>query len=150
MKTIIGIFIVLLSFASTSQAQNNFINNHMKKYMDDDNFTSLNFSMSGSLAKDILKDIQKDMGEMDGKFMDLIKNLSRMNLLTTEKKAREHYTSALAIMKKENYKPLMSIKEGKSTGVNIMAKEGKEGIEEVLLLVNDDEDFVLICFSGGK
>jgi hypothetical protein len=150
MKTIIGIFIVLISFATTSQAQNNFISNHMNKYMNDDSFTSLNFSMSGSLAKSILEDIQKDMEGVDGKFMDLIKNLSQMNLLTTEKQAKKHYTSVLEIMKKENYKPLMTLKEGKSTGVNIMAREGKEGIEEVLLLVNDDDDFVLICFSGAK
>lgn len=147
-KSILGIFIVLITFVNLSFAQDNFINKHMKEYSNDENFTSINFSLSGQMAKGMIEEMKSEMGEMGDQFMGLIKNLSSLNVLTTEKDAQKHYEKALAIMKKEKYQPLMTVKEGKSTGVNIMAKEGSNGIEEVLVLVNDDDDFVLVCFSG--
>lgn len=150
MKTIIGIFIVVLSFINVSSAQSNFITKHMKEYMNSDDFTTINLSLSGSLAKEILNDIGKDLGTAKKELAHFAKNLSQMNLLMTEKKSQDLYKNALSILKKEKYKPMMVVKEGKEAGINIMTRESSKGIEEVLFLIGGDEEFVVLCLSGKK
>lgn len=147
MKTIIGIFIVIVSFTTFIQAQDNFIEKHMKSYLSDDQFTSINMSLSGILSLEMLKDIRKDLGEIDEKFSKLIENLSKMTLLTTEKQTQKYYKEAMGHIKKDKYIPLMTVKDGKNSGMNILVKEGKKGVEEVLMLAGGEEDFVLISFS---
>lgn len=150
MKTIIAIFIAAISFIHTTQAQENFIQKHLQSQTQNEDFTSINLSMAGSFAEEIMKDLQADLGGLDNKIMGLIKNLTQLQVLTTEKQAKKYYDETLALIKKENYTSLMSVKEGKETGVNIVAKEGKNGIEEILLLVGEKDEFVLVCFSGVK
>ena len=65
--------------------------------------------MSDYLGNEIIKEIQADMGDIGGKFMGLIKNLSQLNVLTTEKEAKKHYDRTLAILKKEKYMRSFSI-----------------------------------------
>lgn len=154
MKLIIGIFIATISifssFSNTIQAQNNFIEKHLKAATQSEDFTSINLSLSGSLANEIMKDIKKDLGKMEGKFFDLIKNLTELHVLTTEKDAKKHYDEALALIKKDKFTPLMTVKEGDELGVNILTREGKNGIDEVLLLVGEKDEFVLVSFSKTK
>lgn len=148
MKTIIAILAFSLSMIQFAQAQNsNFVTKHMKAYMDDDDFTSINMSLSGSLAKDILNDLEID--GIDKKMNKWIKNLKQFHVLITEKNTKKHYENVLAIIKKEAYKPLMSIKSD-GEGVRVVAKETKKGIEEVLLVVGGEDDFVVVSFSGNK
>ena len=70
-----------------------------------------------------------------------------MTLLTTEKQTQKHYDAAMALIKKGKYVPLMTIKEGKSSGMNILIREGENGVQEVLMLAGGEDDFVLISFS---
>lgn len=148
MKTIIGIFIVIASFTTFVQAQDNFIETHMKSYLNDDQFTSINMSLGNILSSEMLKDIRKDLGEIDGKFSKLIENLSKMTLLTTEKQTQKYYKEAMAHIKKDKYVSIMRVKEGKNSGMSILVKEGQKGVEEVLMLAGGEDDFVLISFSG--
>ncbi|WMX16851.1 MULTISPECIES: DUF4252 domain-containing protein [unclassified Aureispira] len=148
MKTIIAIFIVIASFSFTMQAQNNFIEKHMKAYLNDDHFTSMNFALSNLLSKEMLKEIQAELGKAEHKFAKLIKNLSKMTLLMTEKQPQQYYKETMALIKKNKYMPLMTVKEGKSGGMNILVREGKKGVEEVLMLAGGEDDFVLISFSN--
>lgn len=149
MKTIFGIFIIIASFISNAQAQENFIQKHLKSQTESKDFTSISMSLSSGLAEEILKDIQADLGAEKG-WLDLIKNLTQLQVLTTEKQSQKYYQTTLALIQKENYKSLMSVKEGGETGVNIVAKEGRNGIEEILVLVGEKDEFVLVCFSGTK
>jgi hypothetical protein len=148
MKTIIGIIIAIASFTTVVQAQDNFIETHMKAYTDNEDFTSINLSLSNVISLEMLKDIRKELGEADEQFGKLIKNLSKMTLLTTEKQTQKHYNAAMALIKKDKYVPLMTVKEGKSSGMSILIREGKKGVEEVLMLAGGEDDFVLISFSG--
>lgn len=148
MKTIIGIIITIASFTTFVQAQDNFIETHMKAYTNDANFTSINLSLSNVISVEMLKDIRKELGEADEKFGKLIKNLSQMTLLTTEKQTQKYYNEAMAWIKKGKYVPLISVKEGKNSGMSILIREDKKGVKEVLMLAGGAEDFVLISFSG--
>ncbi|BDS12027.1 DUF4252 domain-containing protein [Aureispira anguillae] len=147
MKTIFGIFIAVFCLVGSIQAQSNFIEKHMKEYQQNDDFTSINVSLSNLISKEMLNDIRKELGDLDSKFSELIKNLSQMTLLTTEKQTQKHYEKAMALIKKGNYKPLMRVKEGKNSGMSIMVKESTKGVEEVLMLAGGEDDFVLISFS---
>ncbi|MFT5646861.1 MAG: hypothetical protein ACI976_001547 [Aureispira sp.] len=147
MKTIIGIIIAIASFTTVVQAQDNFIETHMKAYTNNEDFTSINLSLSNVLSLEMLKDIRKELGDAEEQFGKLIKNLSKMTLLTTEKQTQKHYDAAMALIKKGKYVPLMTIKEGKSSGMNILIREGENGVQEVLMLAGGEDDFVLISFS---
>lgn len=148
MKTIIGIIIAIASFTTFAQAQDNFIETHMKAYTDDKDFTSINLSLSNLISLEMVKDIRKELGEVDEQFGKLIKNLSKMTLLTTEKQTQKHYNAAMAWIKEDKYVPLMTVKEGKNSGMSILIRESKKGVEEVLMLAGGEDDFVLISFSG--
>jgi len=148
MKTIIGIIIAIASFTTFVQAQDNFIETHMKAYTDNDDFTSINVSLSNLISVEMLKDIRKELGEVDKKFGKLIENLNKMTLLMTEKQTQKHYNEAMAWIKKDKYVPLIKIKEGKNAGMSIMVREDKKGVQEVLMLAGGEDDFVLISFSG--
>ncbi len=147
MKTIIGIIIVIASFSTFVQAQDNFIETHMKAYTNNEDFTSINVSLSNLLSLEMLKDIRKELGDADEQFGKLIKNLSKMTLLTTEKQTQKLYNEAMALIKKDKYVPLMTVKEGKNSGMSILVREGKKGVQEVLMLAGGEDDFVLISFS---
>lgn len=147
MKTIIGIFMIVSCLATAMQAQDNFIEKHMKAYQEDEDFTSIDVSLSNLLSTEMLKDIQKELGDMEGKFAKLIKNLSQMTLLTTDKGAQAHYDRALSLIKKSSYTSLMTVKKGKNAGMNILVKERGKKVEEVLMLAGGKDDFVLISFS---
>lgn len=148
MKTIIGIIIAIASFTTFAQAQDNFIETHMKAYTDDKDFTSINLSLSNLISLEMVKDIRKELGEVDEQFGKLIENLSKMTLLTTEKQTQKHYNAAMAWIKEDKYVPLMTVKEGKNSGMSILIRESKKGVEEVLMLAGGEDDFVLISFSG--
>lgn len=147
MKTIIGIFMTVCCFTTFIQAQDNFIETHMKSYQDDDNFTSINVSLSSLISKEMLKDLKKEMGSLDNKFAELVKNLNKMTLLTTEKSTQLHYNNALSLIKKDKYTPLMKVKEGKNSGMSILVKETVKGVKEVLMLLGGEDNFMLISFS---
>ena len=148
MKTIIGIIIAIASFTTFAQAQDNFIETHMKAYTDDKDFTSINLSLSNLISLEMVKDIRKELGAVDEQFGKLIENLSKMTLLTTEKQTQQHYNEAMAWIKKDKYVPLMTVNEGKNSGMSILIRESKKGVEEVLMLAGGEDDFVLISFSG--
>lgn len=148
MKTIIGIIIAIASFTTCTQAQDNFIETHMKAYTDNEDFTSINLSLSNVISLEMVKDIRKELGAVDEQFGKLIENLSKMTLLTTEKQTQKHYNEAMSLIKKDKYVPLMAVKEGKNSGMSILIREGKKGVQEVLMLAGGEDDFVLISFSG--
>lgn len=148
MKTIIGIIITIASFTTFVQAQDNFIETHMKAYVNDEDFTSINLSLSNLLSLEMVEEIRKELGEVDKQFGKIIENLSKMTLLTTEKQPQKHYNEAMALIKKGKYVPLITVKEGKNSGMSILIREGKKGVQEVLMLGGGEEDFVLISFSG--
>lgn len=148
MKTIIGIIIAIASFTTYTQAQDNFIETHMKAYTDNEDFTSINLSLSNVISLEMVKDIRKELGAVDEQFGKLIENLSKMTLLTTEKHTQKHYNEAMSLIKKDKYVPLMAVKEGKNSGMSILIREGKKGVQEVLMLAGGEDDFVLISFSG--
>lgn len=146
MKTIIGILLVMISFTSLN-AQRNFIEKHLKDCQEDDNFTSINISLSGALSSEMLKDVREELGSLDSKLSEVIKDLKKMTLLTTEKQTHKYYEKVQALIKKDTYTPLIKIKEGKNSGMSVLVKESKEGVKEVLMLAGGQENFLLICFS---
>lgn len=91
-----------------------------------------------------------DADDSDSKeFLDVVKTLDGMKILTTENKkiGDEIYAKASKYLQKHNFNELMSIEEKGKTVVFSIKGEGKK-VSELIMLVKEDSNIVFMSILG--
>jgi len=152
MKKILIILLLLLPILSwaqsTSSDTKNIVNNFFEQYETEEGFTSIYITkwMLGMINS-------KERAAKKDKVKDVIDDLSGIKILTFSSEDSDEIAPQtlqqqfIQQLPKEDYKELMRIKEKKSDIQFMIAEEGNK-IRELLMLVQDEEEFVLISLTG--
>jgi len=143
MKNIIITSILLLGLLQGVLAQDNAIDKYFQKYAEDDAFTSVYVS---EYMFSLFANVDADDPE-DKEVMDILKGLKGLQVLTTEKNGLKLYEEAIKLVNKTEYKVLMKVKE-ESSKIQLLIKEEGKQVRELLLLVGEEDDFVLLSIVG--
>ncbi len=150
MKYLSVLLIALLGFTYSASAQNgnDAISKYFNQYVDDSNFTvvyisSKMFELLGKLDVDELED------EEAAAVMEVVKDMRGLRVLTTEHNPLKMYEEAVNTINTKEYEQLMTVRT-EDENVQFLVKESSgDVINELLLLVGGQEDFVLVSFIGN-
>ncbi|MCP4441977.1 MAG: DUF4252 domain-containing protein [Aureispira sp.] len=147
MRTLISIWITLLGLSITAFGQQDFIDKEMGNYAKHKDFTHLSLSLGSNMLDGLLK--KADLGDSEYKeLVGMIEGLGSMHLLITEKDTKKYYKEVMGKVDQKKYKVLMMVKD-KGDNVRVWSRTKKDKIEEILLLVGGEDDFVLLSFSAN-
>lgn len=134
----------------TVQAQADAISKYFDQYIDDDRFTSV--YISHKLFKMIQKiDLQgiDDIDEAEAKMaMEVLDQLKGLRILTTEEEPLKFYKEVTKSLNTDEYDLLLSVKD-KGENVRIWTRDKGDIINELLLLVGGDGEFVMLSLLGN-
>jgi len=143
MKNIIITF-VLACFALSLQGQNDAITQYFEKYRDDDRFTmvSINKKMFELIANVAEEDV-------DAEILEMLQEMDGLKILTTEDNSRGFYEEAVSKFNTSEYEELMTVRD-KDQDIQFLVKDQQSGkvVNELLLLVGGEDDFVMLSFVG--
>lgn len=133
-----------LSLAFTAAAQSNAINSFVEKYSNTDAVTTLN--LSGNLLNMIIEENDEDG---DKNFMS---RLDALRIISIEDRSAVDANDISALrqgIQANNYEELIRVRDGKDL-VHIYLLENKDQvIEELIILVEEPEEFTLVSLSGA-
>ena len=139
-----------LSVPLTAQSDNiNAIDRYFTKYVDDERFSVVYisgrlFNMLGSLDKETVHlDTQEDADAL----MRIAKNLEGLRILTADQDAQGLYAEAKSKIELSVYEPLMTIRNKDGSNIELLVRETKGKIKELLML-GGGEEFFLLSFIG--
>jgi hypothetical protein len=124
-------------------AQNTAIDKFFEEYQDNENFSVVYVSpkMFQMLAKVATEELDEDVNA-------IVKDLKGLKILRTEVNAETVYTDAVKKINTNEYELLLTARD-KGQNVNFYTKTSSdEVIEELLLLVGGNKEFVLLSFVG--
>jgi len=137
--------LVILLFLSISvNAQNDAIDRFFEQYQDDEEFTMVYvspkmFQMFAKVAGE----------ELDAELQSLVKDLKGLKVLKTETNSLQVYKDAVKKIPTKEYEILMTARD-EGQNIKILTKtKSDEVIEELLLLVGGEDEFVLVSFVGN-
>lgn len=136
--------VILLLFSISMNAQVDAIDRFFEKYQDDEEFTMVYvspkmFEMFAKVAGD----------ELDVELQDLVKDLKGLKVLKTETNSSQIYKDAIKKIPTNEYELLMTARD-EGQNIKILTKtKGEDVIEELLLLVGGNDEFVLVSFVGN-
>ena len=137
-------FALTLIFAGGLWAQNDAIDNFFQSYQDDENFTMV--YVSPKMFQMVSKVIE---GQEDEEIKDLVKDIKGLKLLTTQKTPLTYYKEAVKKIPVKDYEVLMTVRE-QDTNVKFYTKtSSSDVVEELLLIVGGEDEFVLMSFVGS-
>ena len=104
-------------------------------------------SVSPKMMQEVLK---IDVVEENNDLLNMISNLKSMQMLTSEVEGAKYFKEALGILDKnsERFKIFGSY-DGNSENYRTMVRKRKNEIVELVMLVNDNNKFVVINFTGN-
>lgn len=141
------VFCLFLVGSLALQAQNSAVNTLFKQYAEDDKFTAVYISEH---MFSLLGDIKVEDTE-DQAIMELLSGMKELHVLTTEEgDGLALYEEASKKINTSSYKNLMTVRDG-DENVRIFIKESgkKKIIDELLLLVGSQDEFVLVSLIGN-
>lgn len=145
MKNLVSLLLISFLSLSSLSAQLDAIQQFFEDYRNNEAFTQINispkmFEMFSNMDTDI---------DMDEDTKEMIKSLTGLKILTTESNPRKYYNEFISKVETSSYEELMTIRDGNSD-VKFLVKDSDGGniVNELLLLVGGDEDFVLMSFAG--
>jgi len=145
MKTKYLLLVIFLLGSSLIYAQSNAFGRLFEKYENEDDVTVVNISKAMfNLIPGNIK-----TGNVDIK--NILPKVESMRLITTDKinLKEKMYADFKAIVEKDkNYEELMRVKSGK-TNITFNIKKKGDMINELIMLVNEDTDFVAIQLLGN-
>lgn len=136
--------LMLLFFSVSMNAQVDAIDRFFETYQDNEEFTMVYvspkmFEMFATVAGD----------ELDAELKGLVKDLKGLKVLKTETNSLEIYKDAVKKIPTNEYELLMTARDD-GQNIKILTKtKGKDVIEELLLLVGGNEEFILVSFVGN-
>lgn len=150
MKNLICLFILLLSMSLSAQSGvSKSINPLMDKYGGSDDFTTV--SISPKMFELIAR---TGIAEEDEEIGDIINGITSLSILVydNEEKAarsRDLYNEAFSSLVKGNaFEELMTVKD-EGDDVKFLIRENGNLIEQLLLLVGSEDQFVMIDITGN-
>ena len=146
MKRLLIVLIVAVAgmmLPNQAQAQADAIEKYFEKYMDDENFTAVFIS---SKMFDILARIETDDEDYE-EMKEVIKDLRGIRILVRENGGNQFYEEAIKMINFKEYEELMTVRD-EGTNVKFVIKDEGDIIEELLLVVGGDDEFVLMSLIG--
>lgn len=146
MKYLLTFMIATFSFIGISQAQEDAITKYFNKYVDDENFTVVYLSpkLFELLGKLKIEDLDDKEAEA---VLEVVNDLKSLRVLTTEVNGKNYYDEAVKLINTKEYETLMTVRDD-NENVNFLVKENDSIINELLLLVGGEEEFVMVSFVG--
>ncbi|MDR0575325.1 MAG: DUF4252 domain-containing protein [Tannerella sp.] len=139
--------LLIICFLSSSliYAQNNAFNNLFDKYENEDDVTVI------SISKAMFKMIPDNINTGNVDIKNIVPKIESLLIITSEKAGiKEKLNSEFKslIDKNKNYEELMRIKSGKSN-ITFNTKKKDNIINELVMLINDEKNFVAIQILGN-
>lgn len=133
---------IMLMLSISGFSQVDAIAKYFSKYQEDTDFTVVYispkmFEMISKLAEE----------EIEPEVQAIIRDLKGLRVLTTEKNPMRYYNEVTETLNLKSYEELMTIRDGNSN-VRFLIKSKNDLVEELLLLVGSEEEFVMISFVG--
>lgn len=144
-KSFISLLLAILISPIFLQSQNIFLDGIFEKYSNQKGFTYVNITPD---MFDLFSD--KTNTKDSSKFMELVKGLTGIKVLTYEKsgtKIKAIYEEVLKNIPKGLYKELMVVKS-ENTNVKFLIHKENNKIMELVLLVSEENQFALISITG--
>jgi len=143
MKYLINIMALLFLCSFQMQAQSKSVNGFYKKYKKEAKARNIKLNS-------FIIDISRSF--MDEEASNILKKFSKVRLLVIEDSKIVNPTDLTQLMKSvknEKFEDLINIRDGQSS-VQILVRDSKKGITDLLLVVQDQEedDFVLLSIQG--
>ena len=142
----LSVLIVAIFCTLQLSAQEDAISRYFNQYVDDENFTVVYVSpkMFEILGKLDLSEMQDDEAQMA---LDVVKDLKGIRVLTTEHDPAKYYKEANQKINTSEYATLVKVRD-KGENVRLMIKDSGDIINEMLVLVGGDDEFVLVSLIG--
>ena len=141
---------LVISFATLKSQATNAIDRYFQNYLEDERFSVVYVSPKVFQLLDRI-----DLGEMETSdeeaklVKDMAADLRGLRILSTSEDPRAFYTEAKRKIDTQQYELLMTVRKGKSSNVEFLIHENKEGvITELLMLAGGEESFTLLSFVG--
>ena len=153
MKSVKFLAILLLMGLATftqAQAQTDIsaIDKYFQQYVEDDRFTVVYIS-SKLLGMFEQLDIETEMDDAETQaIIDIAKDIKGIRILVAEENAAGFYEEAKQKIDTKEYEVLMTVRNKGEENVDFLIKEDNDLINELLLLVGGQEEFVLLSFVG--
>lgn len=145
MKTKSLLLIICLLCGSIVYAQNSTMNKLFEKYENEDDITVI------SISKAMFKMMPDNMNTNDVNIESIMHKIEFMRILTSDKaNLKETMNSEFKslIDNDKNYEELMRIKNGKAI-ITFNARKNGDIISELVMLVNEENNFVVIQIAGN-
>ncbi|MDR1222427.1 MAG: DUF4252 domain-containing protein [Tannerella sp.] len=145
MKTKNLLLTICLLCGSLAHAQNSTMNKLFDKYENEDDITVI--SISKAMFKMIPGNIYTDNVDLKS-ILHKIESMRLIRSNKTDLRKKMHSDFKSLIDKDKNYEELVRIRDGKTT-VTFNARKSGTLINELIMLVNEEENFVAIQILGN-
>lgn len=147
MKYLPLLIIFLIGSMSPLNAQSDAITKYFNQYVDDERFTVVYISpkMFEILGKLDLEELQDEQAQI---IMDVVSELKGLRVLTTEITPMKFYEEAKSKINTNEYEILLTVRD-EGENVQFLIKDDGDTINELLLIVGSEDEFVLLSFMGN-
>lgn len=144
MKKILFV-IAFMVIGQALTAQNDAITKYFDQYKDDSNFTIVNispklFEMIANMAQEEIE---------DDEVLEMIKEMKGLKVLKTEVDPLKYYNEAISTIDTKSYEELVTVRD-EGQNVKILSKDENGGkiVNEMLIIVGGEDEFVLVSLVG--
>jgi len=143
MNKLFSLILAIMLSAGSLLGQNDAIDRFFEAYQDNEDFTSVYVSPK------MFQMVAKVAGEeMEGDLADVVKDLRGLQVLQTEVNALQYYKQAVKKIPTDEYELLVKVRE-ESQNVRIFSKTSGDIINELLVMVGGEDEFILLSFVGS-
>ncbi len=147
MKTFLFSICLILGYSISGFAQADAIDKYFDKYIEDERFTVVYISskMFSLISKLDIESEDKQMQDA----IKVVQDLRGLRILTTDTLGYKFYDEAIKKIDTKEYEVLMTVRDGDENVQFLVKDNGDSIINELLLLVGGEDDFVLLSFLGN-
>lgn len=143
-------FLMLLGFlclAGSTQAQADAISTYFGQYVDDERFTVVYISPK---MFQMIDKLSIDFDEESSAAMkDVVKDLRGLRILVADEGAQGLYQEAIQKINTTEYELLMTVRNKSEDDMQFLIKDEGDVVNELLMIVGSDDNFVLMSFVGN-
>ncbi len=135
---------LLVVFLGSSLQGQDAITKYFDQYRDDDRFTMVSINKK---MFELIANIAEE--EVDAELLEMLNEMQGLKILTTQDSPQSFYKEAINKINTNDYEELMTVRD-KDQNIRFMVKDQNGGkiVNELLLLVGGEEEFVLLSFVG--
>ena len=143
-RLVLILFVSVMGFQAN--AQNDAISKYFAKYMDNDDFMSIN--ISGKMFQ-MMSSIEFDDAEEQKYMQESIGKIKGVKVIAANKNVdgAKMYKEALALVEGKGYEELMSVRED-NKNIKFLIKEKGNKIDELFMVMGGEDEFGLLSIIG--